>query len=123
MRVLGADADNAIAMFPSTLQHSFATRVFKSVGDYEQRWSVRPELFSAILSYHQLNGYDYSLLLTFFQTMRGMYVNPSLTNTFEITLLGVTYQYCTFDQDDLSPSVSSTESFSVDIKIKQLRPN
>lgn len=123
MKVASALSSEAMAMYPATLCGSFNTRVIKFLGDQEQRWTVRGELFSAVLEYHSLNGYDMSVLRHFFRSMGGAYVDPALTNTFDITIQGNNYAYCCFDQDSFDPVAQAGEKYSVTLKIKQVRPN
>lgn len=121
--VRGALANEALAMYPATLGHSFVTRTLTFLGDQEQRWTVRRELFSALLEYHSVNGYDFSILLKFFRDRKGAYVNPSLTNAFDITLAGVNYQYCVFDHDEFEFQSEQGETYSFTLRIKQIRVN
>ncbi len=123
MRVQGALASESLAMYPATLAHSFITRVITFANDSEQRWTVRRELFAAILQFHDLDGYSLSVLVDFFRTMKGRYVDTALLNVFDITLGGVNYQWCSFDQDDLLVEVGQNERYSLQLSIKQLRPN
>lgn len=123
MKVYGTLANNAIMKYPSTLEYSYVTRILQFVGDQEQRFLVRGELFGALLQFRDVNGYDMSIVRDFFRSMRGMAASVDLTHTFGIVIDGVTYNYCVFDQDDISPEISRAELFSFDLKIKQLRPN
>ncbi len=123
MKVSDDIKDNAIAMYPLARAYNIPSRVIQFLGDQEQRWSTNVELFSTILEFHSLNGYDLSVLVDFFRKMKGGCVNPSLTNTFEITLNGVLFKYCCFDQDGFSPISNIGEKFSTSLKIKQIRPN
>jgi hypothetical protein len=97
--------------------------VIKFLNDKEQRWLTTGPLFSAVLEYRKLTGYDASLLYEFFEQMRGAYSDTALTNTFSITVSGVTYNYCVFDQDSLELQIDREELISTSIRLKQLRPN
>lgn len=108
-------------MYPLTLRNSFNTRVKKFMNDTEQRWTVSNVMFSAELQFHSLNGYDLSLLYNFFQAMHGSYVDTALIFHFQITLAGITYDYCVFDQDTFEAQVGLNETYSVTLKIKQIR--
>lgn len=114
---------NAIAMFPATLASSFVTRVIKFVDDSEQRWIVRGKLFSANLQYKGVNGYDMSLIRAFFNSMNGMFVSTDLTHTFQITIDNVTYDYCTFGNDDLMVETDRGDYNSFELNIVQVAPN
>jgi hypothetical protein len=123
MRVYGALASQAMAMYPATLSHRFITRVLKFVNDSEQRWTVSGELFSCVLEFSHLSGYDFAQILGFFQTMRGAYIDAALLNTFSITIDSVPYYWCVFDQDSIQDETGVDESHAFKLAIKQLRPN
>jgi len=123
MQVRGTLANGAIAMYPTSLVFSYVTRVITFVNSSEQRWTVRNNLFGAVLEYRRLNGYDLSLLRNFFIQMKGSYVDAALLNTFSITIGGNTYNYCAFDQDTFDSVCDSAENYSTTLKIKQVRPN
>ena len=113
----------ALAMYPATLNRSFITRVLKFINDSEQRWVVRSELFSAVLQFHGVNGYDMSVLLDFFEQVKGAYVDTALLNVFDITIDSVNYKWCCFDQDEIDIESNQGLTFSFQLSIKQLRPN
>lgn len=113
----------AIAMYPSTLTYKYETRVIRTLGDQEQRWTVHGELFRCILDFKDVNGYDMSVIRHFFRTQIGMNVALDLSSTFDITLRGQNFAYCCFDQDELHVTVGSGETYSFSLKIKQLRRN
>ena len=121
MKVLGGLANEAMAMYPSTLSHSFVTRVLTTIADREQRWSVRGDRFGATLEYHNLSGADTSLVKSFFLSARGKYAAASLSDGFTITIGGVTHDYCYFDQDEFNVEVARDETCSFSLKITQLR--
>ena len=123
MKVYGELANGALAMYPATLSHNYTTRVMKFLGDQEQRFVVKGELFGAILQFHNVNGYDASILRDFFYLMCGAAASPNLTHTFDITIDGQNYAYCVFDQDEVEFSVDRGESYTFELRIRQLRPN
>ena len=123
MRVQGALASEALAMYPATLSNVGATRVHRFLGDAEQRYSVRRELFAATLEFSKLGSYDLSVLLAFFRSQRGRYVPASLITTFDITIAGDNYQYCAFDQDEIDFSEDGYDSYSLALRIRQVRTN
>ena len=123
MKVYGSLASQAIAKYPTAIQYGYVTRVVQFLGDQEQRFLVRGELFAAILKFTGMNGYDTSVLRTFFRSMAGMASSVDLTHTFSITLDGVTYNYCVFDQDSFEPETDQRELASFQLAIKQVRPN
>lgn len=123
MKVQSPLTGSAIAMYPASLSNAWVTRVIKFLGDQEQRWVVRRPLFSATLQYHSMNGYDTSLLSSFFSSVTGKYVLPDLSNSFSITLGSETYDYCVFDQDEFNVTCNASDSYSFSLKITQLRPN
>lgn len=106
-----------------TFGFSWITRRCIFLNDTEQRWTSRQPLFSCTLQYQSMNGYDTSVLVEFFNQMRGAYVDTALLNTFEFTLSGNTYNYCVFDQDEVEVQVDRGETLAFELKIKQLRPN
>jgi hypothetical protein len=114
---------NAIAMYPAVFGHSFITRVNQFLDDSEQRWTVRGELLGLTLKYHGVCGYDFSLIRDFFAARLGGYVDPNLVNTFSITIDGVTYDWCCFESDAIEDVVERSETYSFELRIKQLAPN
>ncbi len=123
MKVSTALSTQAFAMYPSTLTFDYVTRVIQFLGDQEQRFLVRHELFNAELQYSNVNGYDMSLVVDFFKFMLGKAVDTDLSHTFDITIDGNNYAYCVFDQDDLMPDVGRGETYDFVLKIRQLRKN
>jgi hypothetical protein len=123
MFVLSPLSANALAQYPVTLASSYITRALTFVNSTEQRWVVKGPLFAATLSYRSINGFDLGVLKSFFDQMGGSYVDPALINVFSFTILGNTYNYCVFDQDAFGKVVSRGETFSTELRIKQIRPN
>ena len=123
MTVHGTLGAGAIAQYPVSIVNSYVTRVIQFVDSSEQRWTVRTSLFGCVLEYKGLNGYDLSLLRNFFNQMKGSYVDPALLNVFSITIAGSTYNYCHFDGDEFEAECDKAESYSLKLKISQLRPN
>ena len=123
MTVHGTLGSNALMMYPASFGNTYLTRKIHFMNDTEQRWTVRNALFSAVLEFRSLSGYDASLLYEFFRQMRGAYVDPTLLNTFSITVSGVIYDYCVFDQDSFEETVDRQENLATLIRVKQLRPN
>lgn len=123
MKVLGSLRDDSIAMFPATISSNYTTRVTRFLGDQEQRWSVRRALVSFVLQYKGVNGYDLSVIRAFFDEVMGRYVSDALLNTFKITLSGVEYQYCVFEQDEIETNVGRGETYEFELKIRQVRQN
>jgi hypothetical protein len=123
MHVYGPLLSQALAKYPTTIQLSYATRVIQFLGDQEQRFQVRGELFSATLQFKGMNGYDTSVIRTFFRSMGGMATSVDLSHTFSITIASNTYNWCVFDQDELTVEIDRLELSSFELKIKQLRPN
>lgn len=125
MRVVSGLNTNALMKHPSTVVTTYKTNVITFVADNEQRWPVQQKLMRAELSYSRMSGYDTSILRSFFRSMRGMYVNTSYTNVFDITIDGVDYAYCTFDQDEfvVNENAQFPGTYSFTLKIKQLRKN
>ena len=125
MKVYGPLLDQALAMYPATITNSYVTRVIRFVSDQEQRFTVRAAMFYAILEYQFVNGYDFALINDFFNEQLGKFAvvnvaNPSESTTFSITIGGVTYDNCAFDQDTLEPQLGRGETYSFQLAIKQL---
>lgn len=114
-----------LATWPTTQSTTYGTRVLRFLGDQEQRWPVRQKLFEATIEYGGVNGYDASLVFDFFISMRGKYVDTAMLNVFDITIDGVTYDWCVFDQDtlEITDDPSKLGTFKFTIKIRQLRKN
>ena len=123
MKVYGSLATQAMAMYPAALAFEYATRVIQFIGDQEQRFLVHGELFSATLQFSRVNGYDTSVIRDFFRTVGGMLTSTDLSHTFDITIDSVQYSYCVFDQDTFEVEVDREETFSFELRLKQLRPN
>lgn len=123
MKVQSPLTTEAIAMYPSNLVHSFVVRKIRFLSDQEQRWVVRNELFNGVLQYHSMSGYDTSRITAFFRTIKGAYVSPTYTGLFDITIDGINYQNCCFDQDAFSPTTDRSDTFSFQLAIRQLKPN
>ena len=124
MRVVKAPlSSSAIAMYPAAFGFNYVSRVIKFLNDNEQRWVVRGQLFTCVIQYHGVNGYDFNLIRAFFNDMDGMYVTPDLLHSFSITIDGNTWDHCAFDQDALYPTVGRGETYSFELKIRQVAPN
>jgi hypothetical protein len=116
-------SSGAMAMYPAALVHAFSTRVVQFVDDSEQRWVVRGELFAATLQYHGVNGYDFSIITAFFNSVFGGYVDPALAYAFSITIDGVTYNNCVLEGDDLENVTKVGDTYSFEMRLKQIAPN
>lgn len=123
MLAYGSLLNEALVAYPLGTGHNYVTRVHTFLGDHEQRYVVRREFLTVVVEYSNLSGYDASLLRTFYFNQIGAYVTPSLSNTFSLTLFGVTYNYCAFVEDSLEETQSRDERFSMRLSIAQIRPN
>lgn len=121
--VHGALGSNALMMYPSSVVQSYVTRVIQFINSSEQKFTVRTNLFGAVLAFQNLNGYDFSLLRNFFMQMKGSYVDPALINTFSMTIAGETYDWLHFDDQKFEAACDNAERYSLKLKISQLRPN
>ena len=124
-KVYGPLLNQALAMYPATLTNSYATRVIRFVSDQEQRFTVRASMFYGILEYSGVNQYDMNVIMDFFNSQLGKYAvvnvaTPSESTTFSITINGVTYENCAFDQDTIEPQLGRGETYSFQLAIKQL---
>jgi hypothetical protein len=116
-------AGYALAKYPVAQTQAYITRKLRFLNDTEQRFTARTNLFGCNLKYTRLNGYDLGLLVGFWETMRGSYIDDGLLSVFSITLSGNTYNYCTFINDSLPVQVDQGELFSLQMQIVQVRPN
>ena len=123
MTVHGSLGAGAIAQYPANLVNSYVTRVIQVVNSSEQRWTVRTNLFGAVLEFRGLCGYDLSLLRNFFVSLKGSYVDDSLLNTFSMTIAGITYNFLHFDDDKFESECDQAERYSLKLKVSQVRPN
>ena len=113
----------SFAMYPTAISQGYSTRVLKFLNDTEQRWVKRLPLFGVTISYHGLDGYSMSVLNAFYAQVRGEYVDPALVNVFSMILAGNQYNYLTFDSPLIETTVEAGEKFSVQFKVRQIRPN
>src|SRR4051812_19461835 len=119
--VIGDDGNNPIAKYPVKSTNSWLTRTIRFLDDSEQSWTVHPPLFSAVLQYQNVNGYDFALVRNFFAAHKGKLVGADLQDTFEMMINGETYHNLVFDQDELDVGVNSAEVFDFVIRIRQLK--
>lgn len=125
MTVAASIVDEPLGRGTFSRGNAYVTRVVRFVDDSEQRWVVRPSLFECVLNLQSMNGHDVSALRTFFNSMKGSYVDAALTNTFSITLQGTQYDYCVFAQDDftITENRGRPNLFDLQLRIRQVRPN
>jgi hypothetical protein len=123
MTVHGTLGAGAMAMYPATVVNSYVTRVIQFLDSSEQRFTVRNVLFGCVLEFKNLNGYDLSLLRNFFVQMKGSYVDAALLNTFSMTIAGEIYNWLHLDDDKFEAECDRAESYSLKLKISQVRPN
>lgn len=123
VRAVAPLADEAMAMYPATIAIEQKVKVFTFLNDEEQRFVSSHPLLRITLKYTLVNGYDMSVIRDFFMSMRGAHVTSLLIDLFDITLEGVEYNYCCFDQDELTVEVGPSETYSFELKIRQLRAN
>jgi hypothetical protein len=123
MVVHGTLGNNSMMQHPANLVNSFVTRTVQFLNSSEQRWTVRTNLFGAVLEFRGLCGYDLSLLRNFFVSLKGSYVDDALLNTFSMTIAGIIYNFLHFDDDKFEAEADNAERYSVKLKVSQVRPN
>ena len=105
-----------VGMYPATLGVRFNTEVVQFVNDSEQRWAVAPALGDFELTFTDLNGYDFSILVDFFRSMKGQF-----DQTWTLPMGGQTFNSCTFMQDDITYTESKPNRYTVKLKCKQVK--
>lgn len=114
----------AVARYPVTQRTCALTEVIEFVNGSEQRWRKRAKLRQFDLVYTNVNSYDLGVMLDFFISKKGPFVDNGLTNTFTVPApLGEPTDYCAFAQDDFTETETKTNLYSFTLKIKQVRKN
>lgn len=121
VHIIPSQANESFVQHPLSFDYGFRTRVTQFLNGSEQRWTVADALVSFGLEFTSVNGYDTSMVRTFFYSQRGMAVNTQLTNTFDMVVKGNVFKYCVFDQDDFSATIDSKETYKFTLKVKQVR--
>jgi hypothetical protein len=106
-----------VGMYPATLGKIYKTEVVQFVNDSEQRWATWPGFGDFELVFTDINGYDLSLLLDFFRSMKGQF-----DDSWRLIINGQTYTNCCFLQDDFTYTESKPERYSITLKCRQTRP-
>lgn len=112
-----------VARYPVTQTVNAMTDMVQFVNGSEQRWRAGSKLLRFELTYSNVNSYDLGVMLDFFISKKGMFVDSALSNTFCIVLNGVETDWCTFEQDDFTEVEDRTNLYSFKLKIRQLRSN
>lgn len=110
-----------VAKVSTSVSHRRDVTVHKFLNMSEQRYVSSHETSPFELHLTRLNGYDYSQVLDFFIQMRGAFVDASLINTFSLTLDGVTYPYCAFEDDTFEVSEALPNLYDVVLRCRQMR--
>lgn len=114
--VFPALRSGVVGMYPSTLGVVFATQVVQFVNDSEQRWSSQAGLGNFELTFTNINGYDLSILLDFFRSVKGAF-----DTTWTLTMNGSTHTNCTFLQDDFTWTESTPEHYTLTLQCRQVQ--
>jgi hypothetical protein len=123
MVVQSSLSGQAIASYPVSFETSWKTKIVQFLNDTEQSWTVRKRLHGFVLQYSSIDGYTLSVLRDFFYARKGRYIDAFFANSFSLYINNSITQYCAFDQDDFTPTVGPKETFSLSLKIRQIRPN
>ena len=103
-----------VTMTPLTRGLEFRTQVHKFKNGSEQRVAERGERARFVLSYTNLDGYDVSTLCDFWRSTKG-----SFDATWDITVDGVLYEGCAFEDDAFPATESKAERASLSLKVTQ----
>jgi hypothetical protein len=103
-----------VTMTPLTRAVEFRTQVHRFRNGSEQRVAERGERARFVLSYTNLDGYDVSTLRDFWRSTKGAF-DP----TWDITVDGVLYEGCAFEDDAFTVAESKAERYSVSLRMVQ----
>lgn len=106
-----------VGMYPATLGLTFKTDVVQFVNDTEQRWATWQGVSEFELVFTDIDGYDLSLLVEFFNSVKGQF-----DATWTLPINGQTYNNCSFLQDDFTYTEAKPERYSVTLKCRQEKP-
>jgi hypothetical protein len=104
-----------VTMTPLTLAVEFRTQVHRFRNGSEQRVAERRERARFLLSYTNLDGYDVSTLRDFWRSTKG-----GFDATWDITVDGVLYEGCAFEDDEFTATEPKAERYSVSLKVMQV---
>lgn len=97
--------------FTRTLYCPSAVRVFE--GGKEQRWKAAPAYYVFELNLLDLTAADRDAVTTFFNTQKGQF-----GQTWDIEILGTTYNACSFEQDELMWTEDTPMRYSARLKLR-----
>ena len=123
MPTLPTLASGSVARYPVTVSKFFPTDVVQFVSDKEQRWANKSSYSEFILAYVDANSYDLNVMLEFYLSKKGSFVDSSLSNTFTMVFDGVTYNYCYFVNDELIQTEHKPNRYTFELHIRQARSN
>jgi len=106
------------AMYPATRGRGYMTGTVKFLDQSEQRWKARAPLTRWELTFTGVDGYDLSLVRAFFNSMKGAF-----DSTWDVTIGGVLYSNCVFEQDDFSPVEQRNNRHNLTLRFRQVRKN
>lgn len=107
-----------IAMYGTTQSIGPKTTVVQFENGSEQRWNAVRSLWSGMINFTSVSGYDLGLVQQFFRSMKGQ-----LDKTWDITIGGALYNNLTFEQDDFPQTEVKNGRFSFSLKCRQVRKN
>lgn len=104
-----------VTMTPLTRASEFVTGVIRYRNGSEQRFVQRAERARFVLSFSNLDGYDVATLRDFWRSTKGAF-----DATWGITIDGVLYEGCAFEDDEFSVTESKAERYSVSLRVIQI---
>lgn len=102
-------------MTPLTRAVEFRTQVHRFRNGSEQRVAERGERARLVLTFTNLDGYDVSTLRDFWRSTKGAF-----DATWDITIDGVLYEGCAFEDDEFAATESKAERYSVALRVVQV---
>lgn len=107
-----------VERLPFTRAKTYRTKVLQFANGSEQRWAqpAGPQKFS--LNFNGVSTPDKDTVRAFFVSCKGAY-----DATWSLTVDGVQYDYCAFDQDDFTATQAENLKWSFSLKIVQTRKN
>jgi len=109
-------ASGTPAKYPASCATEYRTGVITFADGSEQRYKKRAPLVRWTLTYSDISSADVETLSMFFSTCKGAF-----DKTWDITISGVLYSYCSFDQDDFAVTETRNGRFSVSLAVRQVR--
>lgn len=107
-----------VLRYPATHGVEIPTGVIQFEDDSEQRWVRSPTLHQWSLVFSDLSEADLATIETFWLACKGAF-----DATWDITIGNTTYSYCTFLDDEFTPTETARGRFSLTLQVRQVRKN